>query len=277
MAGSTLRTDRPGCGVASPYECPAIRLGTTLHFEDPASYESCPALRSRGLSGCSAICVPVSVTGLTVGVIHTLVDGNGANQSSVDSADRIADRVSARVGERIGVIRAFEKSQIQAATDPLTGLLNRRSIEARAVEMMRIGGSLSVMYLDLDHFKRVNDTLGHDAGDRALRRFSKVLRDSTRSSDIVGRWGGEEFLVVSPDDGIATNRLLFDRIREGLLHAAVAGEGPSLTVSAGVATSLTGDTFTSLIGRADSALLQAKQDGRDQLVVSVGANRPSRT
>jgi diguanylate cyclase (GGDEF)-like protein len=258
--------EKPGCGVASPRHCPAIRTGSSLVFTDTDRYDACPHLRERSLVGCSAICTPVSITGTTSGVLHTIVvnsDGT-PTEALIEETVRFTDRISSRTGERLGVLRAFATSQLQAATDPLTGLLNRRSLEARAKELLAEAGSLTVMYFDLDHFKSINDTHGHDTGDRALRQFSKMLRDCTRSSDVVGRWGGEEFVAVLPG-GPESATPLYERIRESLVLAGAIGNVPALTTSAGVASSLHGETFSDTVARADEALLHAKASGRDRL------------
>ena len=263
---------KPGCSVASPTQCPAIRLGSTMTFDDPQRYDSCPHLRERKLTGCRAVCAPVSVTGLTVGVLHALVSTDNIASSELEeelgNVRRVAERVGARAGERIGILRAFQQTQLQAATDPLTGLMNRRSLEARASELLRSGVPMSVLYLDLDHFKVINDTHGHDAGDRALRQFSKVLRDSTRSTDLVGRWGGEEFVVVLADDQAHTVQSLFERIQESLVVASAVGTTPAMTTSGGAASSTVTSTFSDVISEADRALLLAKQQGRNRLLFS---------
>jgi diguanylate cyclase (GGDEF)-like protein len=266
---------KPGCAVASPSQCPAIRLGSTLTFDDPQRYDACPHLRERNLSGCRAVCAPVSMTGLTVGVLHAIVATEAADDEEMVHARRIAERVGARAGERIGILRAFQQTQLQASTDPLTGLMNRRSLEARASELLRSGASISVLYLDLDHFKMINDTHGHDTGDRSLRQFSKVLRDSTRSADLVGRWGGEEFVIVVADNMVQTVQSLFERIQESLVVASAIGQTPALTTSGGAAQSDVACSFADVLARADRALLLAKQQGRNRLVMSSEDARPS--
>jgi diguanylate cyclase (GGDEF)-like protein len=267
---------RPGCAVASPSQCPAIRLGSTLTFDDPQRYDACPHLRERNLTGCRAVCAPVSMTGLTVGVLHAIISTEAEVDEGMAHARRIAERVGARAGERIGILRAFQQTQLQASTDPLTGLMNRRSLEARASELLRSGASISVLYLDLDHFKLINDTHGHDTGDRALRQFSKVLRDSTRTGDLVGRWGGEEFVIVVADDTDQTVQALFERIQESLVVASAIGQTPAVTTSGGAAHSDVASSFADVLARADRALLLAKQKGRNRLIMATETARPHR-
>ncbi len=168
------------------------------------------------------------------------------------------------------MLRAFARSEMQAKTDPLTGLLNRRSLEASARDLVDNGEHYVVAYADLDHFKVLNDVHGHDAGDRALRLFARVLRDSVRPSDIPARYGGEEFVVVLPDCGAADALLVMERVRNVLAVAVADGAAPEFTVSVGVAESSISKTFSETIEAADTALLHAKATGRDRVVVAGG-------
>jgi diguanylate cyclase (GGDEF)-like protein len=156
-----------------------------------------------------------------------------------------------------------------ATIDPLTGALNRRGLEAlaerEAARCKREGRPLSVVLADLDHFKAVNDDLGHAIGDTALRRFAAHLLDSVRTGDLVGRIGGEEFILVLPGAGSAAASELIARIRRtapALIEGAAARAMP--TASFGIAVLNTpGDSLAAAIARADAALYQAKADGRD--------------
>jgi len=176
--------------------------------------------------------------------------------------------ISRRAGERLSMLRAFARSEMQAKTDPLTGLLNRRSLEASAQDLVDNGESYVTAYADLDHFKTLNDVHGHDAGDRALRLFARVLRDSVRPSDIPARYGGEEFVVVLPNCGLADAALVMERVRGALAGAIAGGAGPEFTVSVGIAESSITNTFSETVEAADSALLRAKATGRDRVVVA---------
>jgi two-component system, cell cycle response regulator len=159
-----------------------------------------------------------------------------------------------------------------ALTDALTGLPNRRAIEAWAAHQLaaavRHGFSFWAVLIDLDHFKRVNDTYGHDAGDTVLKAFAEILQTNTRSSDISGRIGGEEFLHAVTYAEEAHMPVLVERMREKLMTRVFSFGGSQVTVTAsfGVA-GFRGETapaFAELISRADRALYRAKQLGRNR-------------
>lgn len=255
----------PGCGVVAPSDCPAAHRGDTLVFAHSTALDACPYLHERVGAPCAAVCQPVSIAGKSIGVIHTTMDDGLAPDARL-MVD--LDLIARRAGERIGMIRAFAESESQAKTDPLTGLLNRRSLEKSTRRLVHDGGGYCVAYGDLDHFKRLNDTHGHDVGDRALRSFSKVLRDTIRPNDLACRYGGEEFVLVLPDCGVDEAVMVVERVRVGLADALVGGRLPPFTVSFGVADSAQADTFERVVALADEALLRAKALGRDRVLVS---------
>ena len=133
---------------------------------------------------------------------------------------------SRRGSERIAMIRAFATSEMQAHTDPLTGLLNRRSLENGVRDLRANGVPYAVAYGDLDNFKVLNDTHGHDAGDQALRLFARILGESLRPKDLAARYGGEEFVVVLPNCNTDTAMSILERVRESLALALNAGTFP---------------------------------------------------
>lgn len=169
--------------------------------------------------------------------------------------------------------RTNEKLDKLARTDELTDLANRREVERRLeVEVeraRRYGSPLSAVILDLDHFKAVNDRYGHQAGDRVLQRFARLLHDGVRSPDIVGRYGGEEFVIVLPESGREGATELVRRILEDVRGTSIesGGETIEITSSAGVATLMDAEESPSeLLRRADDALYRAKEEGRDRVV-----------
>ena len=154
-----------------------------------------------------------------------------------------------------------------AAYDPLSGALNRGAVMAQLARefkrAQRGGHALSVMLIDIDHFKRVNDSFGHAAGDRAITDFAQLAVAQLRACDTFGRYGGEEFLVILPETGIPPAAQAAERLRERT--AAAVSDGPAYTVSIGVAALLPGMTLDMLLKAADVALYQAKENGRNRV------------
>jgi diguanylate cyclase (GGDEF)-like protein len=163
-------------------------------------------------------------------------------------------------------VRAFEKTQLQAATDGLTGLVNRRTFEHEVRDLLGHGQLVSLAVCDLDHFKAINDTHGHEAGDRALRLFAQIARDALREGDILGRWGGEEFVIALPEMNRHSAVSILERIRDQLSKAHV-GDHPRFTASFGVTDSTAGANLERMMQLADAALYQSKHEGRDRITV----------
>jgi diguanylate cyclase (GGDEF)-like protein len=260
--------DAPGCTVTTPRNCPAVRSGQTLRFPRANDLSACPRLRERGLDDAHAsVCVPVNVLGTPTAVLHSGRDSTHATTQDLEDNVIALEGVAVRFGTRLGMMRAMSQAQLQADTDPLTGLLNRRAMENRIRDIRTDSSSFCIAMADLDRFKSLNDTYGHDTGDRALRLFSRVLQTALRDTDVVSRHGGEEFLIVLPDSDLAIAREALDRIRERLAEALGDAKLPHFTVSIGVTDMSTSDDLTELINQADQALLWAKSDGRDRVVV----------
>jgi diguanylate cyclase (GGDEF)-like protein len=158
-----------------------------------------------------------------------------------------------------------------AETDHLTGLPNRREVSARIereiLRSVRYGGPLALLLFDLDAFKSVNDHFGHEAGDRALRRAAAIALGLLRSTDVCGRWGGEEFLIALPGVGLEGGRESAERMRRALETERAGEDEPTLTASFGVTAFVPGDTLESLVRRADAALYEAKRTGRNRVEV----------
>ena len=169
--------------------------------------------------------------------------------------------------------RASESLRLSALFDPLTGALNRRGLnsELRTREGAPAGKGLSVIAMDLDHFKAINDLHGHEAGDDVLQGFSDAVRGCIRNEDLFARIGGEEFVVVLPDSDADTARRMAERIRREVQALRfVAQDLPlQVTVSAGVGASSQPQGFPALMRTADQALYEAKRLGRNQVQVGL--------
>ena len=157
-----------------------------------------------------------------------------------------------------------------ATTDALTGVWNRRKfnelVAAEVARAQRYQQPLSLALADVDHFKRVNDTYGHDVGDAVLRELADVLREQVREVDSVARWGGEEFVVLCPGVRTAGCREFAERLRAVVAGRVFPAVG-RVTVSLGVTAHARGDTPDALFTRADAALYAAKESGRDRVEV----------
>lgn len=170
-------------------------------------------------------------------------------------------------------VESEEKLKRLALTDDLTGLFNRRAfmegLEQEIVRQKRYNKPLAVIMVDLDHFKKVNDTYGHAGGDEVLRHFAALLRQTIRETDIPGRLGGEEFAVMLAETDAEQGARLANRLGQAIRSATVETEaGPvSYTVSIGLSQLAAGDTTDTILARADQALYRAKESGRDRVEV----------
>ena len=196
----------------------------------------------------------------------------GLPLSMVGAAVLIALGVADRLREQRAALTDAER---RAQTDPLTGVLNRRSLlerlEAACSRAQARGLPIAVLFIDLDHFKSINDAHGHPAGDACLAAIIGPIQTELRQSDVVGRYGGEEFVVILSSADIAAARPIAERIvaRIGQLRVEGFGKPIGLTCSIGVATSdMLGVWGTQLIARADAAVYAAKNSGRNQVQVA---------
>jgi diguanylate cyclase (GGDEF)-like protein len=264
VASASPTGEPPGCSVQAPDHCPAARRAQVQHFDDSEALDACPKLRGRSNGPSRAVCVPVSIMSRTVGVMHA----THAPDAPFPDAELFDLETLAKLGgARIGMLRLMSETQLQAATDGLTGLLNRRSFEEKVAALRARGTSLSLVMADLDHFKTLNDTHGHPAGDRALVLFAQMLRSSFRTEDVIGRHGGEEFIIALPACSAANAQRSLDALRSRLDAAITVAGLPRYTASFGVVEATQEEDLPTLIGRADACLFTAKRDGRDRVVV----------
>lgn len=251
------------CPVESPYGCMAVRRGHPVVFETSEALNACVRLRERPEGPVSAVCVPLNFMGRALGVLHA----TGAPGQA--PPPRIVGQLTTLgllAGGRIGTVRAFERTQLQASTDSLTGLLNRRTLESR-VRRLDAATPHAVIVADLDQFKQLNDTLGHDAGDRVLRVVADVFRQALPLRHHVARWGGEEFVIVLESHDAPAACAVTERIRTELAAACQLTNTPKVTASFGIADSTMGRAFDQLMRIADDALYQSKESGRNRTTI----------
>jgi diguanylate cyclase (GGDEF)-like protein len=214
--------------------------------------------------------IAVAVYALAIQVTSPAPALAGLGLAMVAGTAAVAAVIMASLATHVRAVVA--RLEDDARTDPLTGLDNRRALrEAFQREFARsdrTGRPLSLIVLDLDHFKRFNDTLGHAAGDEALRRLAKILEDITRAIEITARTGGEEFAILVPDADEDGAVALAERLRIAVATEFAESESP-LTVSCGIAVYRPGGRLAvDLFDAADRALYVAKESGRDRVEVS---------
>jgi diguanylate cyclase (GGDEF)-like protein len=264
QGAASVTNGAPGCGVGTPWGCPAVRRGQILEFSNSGALATCPHLQVRS-ERVSALCVPVTILGTSTGVLHL----TGPADEPLDSAQRArAEVLALQTGARLGLLRALVTSEIAATTDSLTGQLNRRSIEEALRRLDNEQLPYAVAFADLDNFKTLNDTHGHAAGDRALRHFSTVAGATVRTGDMVSRFGGEEFLLVYVGCDVTEAAPIVHRLRAALAESVVVAGVPPFTVSIGLADSTYATTAAAIIAHADTALMTAKREGRDRLIIA---------
>lgn len=162
-----------------------------------------------------------------------------------------------------------DKLRTQSETDSLTGLLNRRGFEMQAAKLFEEHRQLPLVMIvaDIDHFKQINDTYGHAAGDKVLKHLARLMREGVRQSDLCGRVGGEEFCILMPGAQLPVGRLAAENVRSVFAQTAklMVGHDKLLTASFGVCEARDGESYQALFERADAALYAAKHRGRDRV------------
>jgi diguanylate cyclase (GGDEF)-like protein/PAS domain S-box-containing protein len=263
-------------------DCWALRRGRTHLVASPGGGPVCGHVGAQALTG--YICVPVVAQSEVLGVLH--VRALAPNPLSlapetdreagdlVESRRRLAATVAEHVALALSNLILRETLRQQAIRDPLTNLFNRRymeeSLDRELSRAARRGSPLGVIMLDIDHFKPVNDTFGHAAGDTLLRALGALLLAHTRAEDIACRYGGEEFTLILPDSSLEDTWRRAEQLREAVKRLRVRHGGEPLdqvTISAGVASYPEhGAVPEALLRAADLALYQAKAEGRDRVV-----------
>ena len=186
---------------------------------------------------------------------------------AMDTTEQVRREETLKLAREKAIEQAAEAQRL-AKTDPLTGLANRRAtldwLESLMAPSLEIGEPLAVLIFDIDHFKRINDTFGHQAGDEVIRKVASIARAHIRAEDLVGRIGGEEFVCILSGIEGREARALANRLCRSI--AQVTGrDGPAVTISIGLAMLRQDDTAETLMCRADAALYEAKENGRNQV------------
>jgi len=233
-----------------------------------------------------SLCVPMVAQGNTVGVLHlefestAELQGESGKDSLRDSRQQLAISGASQIALSLASLQLRETLREQSIRDPLTHLFNRRFLEESFGRELLLAGrkkqSIAVLFLDLDHFKRFNDTFGHDAGDMVLRSLADLLRNFFRATDICCRYGGEEFAIILPESTALLAAVRADALRSEVKRLRLQYKkqplGP-LTVSVGVAAFPEhGSTSEELLKIADQCLYESKGRGRDVVTVALPQN-----
>jgi diguanylate cyclase (GGDEF)-like protein/PAS domain S-box-containing protein len=256
-----------------------IETGAPYHLSDTwevyTAFREPPHNHIRSWLG-----VPLIVQNKIIGLLAI----DSAEPDDFSDADiNIASEFANQVASALENARLFSHAQTQAITDVLTGIYNRRGLyqlgEFEFERARRIQRPFCALMFDIDHFKRVNDTHGHAVGDQVLRLLAERCHRNSRAIDLIGRYGGEEFIVLLPETNLESAHMIAKRLRKTIIKTPFktdAGELP-ITVSIGVAEADLSDTFSTLIEKADKSLYQAKHSGRDCIVVYQAAQELDQT
>jgi diguanylate cyclase len=202
----------------------------------------------------------------------------GELEKATSRATRLETNFAEKTRELDSIRDSLSKSEERANTDTLTDLPNRRGLEeffrVAQIAAMEQGEALSVLLIDIDHFKKFNDNFGHGVGDQVLKLMAKVLRDKLRKGDLPARYGGEELIAVLPSADVATCAAVAERIRHAIAECSITRRStdevlPQMTISIGVAQFQPGESMGDLIERCDRALYLAKKTGRNRVVTEV--------
>ncbi|GAB1461214.1 hypothetical protein MASR2M50_29890 [Thauera sp.] len=264
--------------TAPPADCWALRRG---HIHDIGFERTInPPCRHIDADDRPYLCIPLLAQGTALGILHLVIDPTATTQAQRLHYRHLAAAAADSISLGMANLRLRESLHAMSIRDPLTGLYNRRFMEealAREISRMtRANKPLTIAMLDIDHFKRFNDTYGHEAGDIVLKDFALLMSSFREGSDLACRYGGEEFLLILPELGPEQARSRLDGFREDVGHLNVMLHGkplPNITVSIGLA-SLPAHAGTSanLIKAADDALYRAKQGGRNRVEVATAGH-----
>ncbi|MBF0337634.1 MAG: diguanylate cyclase [Nitrospirae bacterium] len=267
----------PESDMFKPDECWALRRGRPHTIMYAQSVMRCQHV---GSSQNAYICVPMMAQGEILGLLHLQVAPVLSTQNdsqALKAKEQLATVIAENSAMAIANLKLRQTLQHLSTRDPLTGLYNRRymedAFELERSRAIRRGTTVGVIMVDIDHFKRFNDTFGHEAGDAVLRELGIFLKKNIRSGDIACRYGGEEFALIMPDASLDVALQRADILREGIKHINVVFERQSLgaiTLSLGVAVLPEHGVETQTIFQAaDSALYSAKHQGRDRVCIAV--------
>lgn len=268
-AGSHGVRGPAGCPVDTPEECAALRSGQPRTYPTSRQVNTCPKLPLHDQAPCSAVCIPMVFNGDGVGVLHTTgPDGTVPDEATLERLQLLSEET----GARLGTLRITRNTRRMAERDALTDLDNRRTLLDKAHLILSQHRNFALAMADLDEFKALNDTHGHEQGDRSLRLFADVLSTQLRPDDVAARFGGEEFVVILPATSITEAAAILERLQAALAEQIQLRNAVPFTASWGLTDSGEGSPgFQELLNRADAALYEAKRAGRNRVVIHADA------
>lgn len=260
--------------IFGPNECWALRRGRAHLVQDQASDLACQHVETNARAAFPSLCVPLMAQGEALGLLH--LESEQVSVSLTESQQLLAQSVSEDLSLALANLKLRETLRHQSIRDPLTGLFNRRYFEEtfdrELQRAVRNQSALGVIMIDIDFFKRFNDSLGHQAGDVLLHELGTFLRTHIRATDVASRFGGEEFVLLLPETSLGLSVELAEELREGVAALRVPFRGQLLgpvTISVGIAAFPDhGMDIETLLNLADSALYRAKQEGRNCLMTA---------
>lgn len=261
--------------------CWALRRGRTHLVSESSNRLICQHVGAvkdpRGIP--PYVCIPMTAQGETLGVMHIQAGTSQTEMPPEDLASRLESQaapVAVRIALALANLRLRETLRMQSIRDPLTGLFNRRymeeTLERELHRAARHKNPLGVLMIDIDFFKRFNDTFGHDMGDALLQELGAFLRANVRSEDVPCRYGGEEFIIILPEASLEDTYRRALQLRQGLTGLKLQRRGQSIgpiTISQGIAGFPDhGASAGQILQAADAALYRAKRGGRDRAIVA---------
>jgi len=258
--------------------CWALRRGKSYLFKDMDPELACAHVEEAPQG---YLCLPLIAHGVTTGLLHIIFQDTKLSESQdrerlLDQKTRLCSRLAEHLSLALANLSLQEELKKRSIQDSLTGLANRRHMEdmlqRQFHRMLRHNTPCSVIMLDVDHFKKFNDTYGHDLGDAVLKELGKYLQENIRGEDLACRYGGEEFIIILVETDTAQATTKAERIRAEIaetISIPYLAKSLNVTVSLGVATSPEhGKTMTELLKSVDTALYLAKNNGRNRVEVA---------
>jgi diguanylate cyclase (GGDEF)-like protein len=270
---------RPWPVIEEPHNCKAVRSGRYFRVNDVTGEPVCPSRFALPAEG-SYYCGPLIAGGIIIGAVRL----EGMKGFWTPERERLLESYLSGAASALSNLLLLDSMKQQANVDVLTGLYNRRFLEDYAGKLLAMARRrqqpVSVIMMDLDHFKSFNDIYGHELGDRILRQFAKTVTEAMRETNLAARFGGEEFVVLLPDTGPKASLVVAERIRRAVMRMVVSSGTekplPQVTVSLGIAVFPEhGQSLEEVLLASDKALYESKNSGRNRATLYLPQAEPA--